>query len=89
MFKYGFDIFIISGSYGGHNATQHNIRRKTPGLWHKLQTGDPKTKLFVSKTYPDIPSTASTASLHASESISCRSSSVSSSNPSTAQILEE
>ena len=33
--KYGFDILIISGSYGGHRT--HDVRRRTtPRVWHKL-----------------------------------------------------
>ena len=34
--KYGFDSLIISGSYGGHR------RWTTPGVWHKLPTGEIK-----------------------------------------------
>ena len=37
--KYGFDSFIISGSYGGHRRQ----RRTTPGVWHKFPTGELKT----------------------------------------------
>ena len=39
--KYGFDIQIISGSYGGHR--QHKMddgQQMTPGVWHKLPTGE-------------------------------------------------
>ena len=45
--KYGFDILIISGSYGGHR--RHDVRRATddgrrttPRVWHKLPTGELK-----------------------------------------------
>ena len=49
--KYGFDILIISGSYGGHRRhTTYDIRRTTddgrrttPRVWHKLPTGELKT----------------------------------------------
>ena len=41
--KYGFDSLIISGSYGGHRRrTIHDGRRTTPGVWHKLPTGELK-----------------------------------------------
>ena len=39
--KYGFDSLIISGSYGGHRRhTTDDVRRTTPGVWHKLPTGE-------------------------------------------------
>ena len=39
--KYGFDILIISGSYGGHRQhTMGDRQWTTPGLWHKLPTGE-------------------------------------------------
>ena len=46
--NYGFDILIISGSYGGHRRhttddsrrTTDNGRRTTPRVWHKLPTGE-------------------------------------------------
>ena len=39
--KYGFDIFIISGSYGGHRRhTMYDGQRH--GYVHKLPTGEPK-----------------------------------------------
>ena len=39
--KYGFDILIISGSYGGHSRhTTYDLRQTTPGVWHKLPTGE-------------------------------------------------
>ena len=42
--KYGFDILIISGSYGGHRRhTTYDRRRTTPRVWHKLPTGELKT----------------------------------------------
>ena len=31
---YGFDILIISGSYGGHRRHTMDVRRQTPGVWH-------------------------------------------------------
>ena len=43
--KYGFDILIISGSYGGHrrHTTDDGRRRRTtPRVWHKLPTGELK-----------------------------------------------
>ena len=41
--KYGFDILIISGSYGGHRRhTTYDGRRTTPRVWHKLPTGELK-----------------------------------------------
>ena len=43
--KYGFDILIISGSYGGHRLhTTDDGRRTTAGVWHKLSTGELKLK---------------------------------------------
>ena len=53
--KYGFDILIISGSYGGHRRhttddsrqTTDDVRRTTPRVWHKLPTGELKNN-FVS-----------------------------------------
>ena len=50
--KYGFDIFIISGSYGGHRRhTTYDGRQTTPRVWHKLPTGELKikTKFEVSR----------------------------------------
>ena len=42
--KYGFDILIISGSYGGHRQhTTDDRRRTTPRVWQKLPTGELKT----------------------------------------------
>ena len=39
--KYGFDILIISGSYGGHRRhTTYDGHRTTPRVWHKLPTGE-------------------------------------------------
>ena len=44
--KYGFDILIISGSYGGHRRrhdgrrTTNDGRRTTPQVCHKLPTGE-------------------------------------------------
>ena len=46
--KYGFNNFIISGSYGGHRRhttddgrwTTYDGRRKTPWVWHKLPIGE-------------------------------------------------
>ena len=46
--KCGFDSLIISGSYGGHRRhttddgrfTTDDRRRTTPGVWHKLPTGE-------------------------------------------------
>ena len=41
--KYGFDILIISGSYGGHRRhTTYSGRRTMPRVWHKLPTGELK-----------------------------------------------
>ena len=48
--KYGFDILIISGSYGGHRRhttddgrrTMNDRRWTTPRIWHKLPTGELK-----------------------------------------------
>ena len=44
--KYGFDILIISGSYGGTDDTRRTTddeRRTTDaGVWHKLPTGELK-----------------------------------------------
>ena len=48
--KYGFDSLIISGSYGGHRRhttddgrfMTDDGRRTTPGVWHKLPTGELK-----------------------------------------------
>ena len=48
--KYGFDILSISGSYGGHRRhTTDDGRRTTPGVWHKLPTGELKMKNFDNK----------------------------------------
>ena len=39
--KSGFDSFIISGSYGGHRRHKTDDgRRTTPGVRHKLPTGE-------------------------------------------------
>ena len=43
--QYGFDILIISGSFGGHRRHMTNIglddgQQTTPGAWHKLPTGE-------------------------------------------------
>ena len=39
--KYGFDILIISDSYGGHRRHRtYDGRRTTPRVWHKLPTGE-------------------------------------------------
>ena len=44
--KYGFDILIISGSYGGHRRhTTYDGRRTMPRVWHKLPTGELKSKV--------------------------------------------
>ena len=41
--KYGFDSLIISGSYGGHRRhTTDDGQQTTPGVWHKLPTGELK-----------------------------------------------
>ena len=53
--KYGFDSSIISGSYGGHRRhttddsrrTTNDGRRTTPGVWHKLPTGELITNLMI------------------------------------------
>ena len=38
--KFGFDILIISGSYGGHRQhMMYDRRQTTPQVWHKL-TGE-------------------------------------------------
>ena len=58
--KYGFDILIISGSYGGHRRhttydgrqTTDDGRRTTPRVWHKLPTGELK-KLWPYENYSD------------------------------------
>ena len=48
--KYGFDILIISGSYGGHRRhTTYDGRRTTPRVWHKLPTGELTT--WVNEPY--------------------------------------
>ena len=47
--KYGFDILIISGSYGGHRRTTYDEQRTTPRVWHKLPTGELK-RLFEKNT---------------------------------------
>ena len=42
--KYGFDILIISGSYGGHRRhTTDGGQGTMPGVWHKLPTGELKS----------------------------------------------
>ena len=46
--KYGFDIFIISGSYGGHRRhTTYDGQRTMPRVhvWPKLPTGELKRSL--------------------------------------------
>ena len=56
--KYGFDILIISGSYGGHRRhttydgrrTTDDGRRTTPRVWHKLPTGELTTNLYTITT---------------------------------------
>ena len=58
--KYGFDSLIISGSYGGHRRhTTDDRRRTTPGVWHKLPTGELKMTtdghLVVSSTGSNCP----------------------------------
>ena len=64
--KYGFDILIISGSYGGHRRhttydgrrTPDAGRRTTPRVWHKLPTGELKINIVVVsffKTVLDTP----------------------------------
>ena len=41
--KYGFDILIISGSYGGHRRhTTDDGQQTKPGVWHKLPTSELK-----------------------------------------------
>ena len=41
--KYGFDILIISGSYGGHRRhMMYDGCQTTPRVWHKLPTGELK-----------------------------------------------
>ena len=48
--KHGFDILIISGSYGGHRRhTTYDGRRITPRVWHKLPTGELKMMLLKDK----------------------------------------
>ena len=46
--EYGFDILIISGSYGGHKrhtrCTTYNGRQATPGVWYKFPTGELKIR---------------------------------------------
>ena len=55
--KYGFDILIISGSYGGHRRhttlrrTTNDGHRTTPRVWHKLPTGELK---MVKSLYPGL-----------------------------------
>ena len=34
--KYGSDILIISGSYGGHKRTTDKGRQTVPGVWNKF-----------------------------------------------------
>ena len=47
--KYGFDILIISGSYGGHRRHMtYDGRRTTPRVWHKLPTGELKNHSSIS-----------------------------------------
>ena len=53
--KYGFDILIISGSYGGHRRhmtydgrrTTNDGRQTTPGVWHKLPIGELKIETKI------------------------------------------
>ena len=46
--KCGFDILIISGSYGGHRRrTMDDGRWKMPGVRHKLPTGELMTLLHA------------------------------------------
>ena len=48
--KYGFDILIISGSYGGHRRhTTYDGRRTTPRVWHKLPSGELKKYINLGK----------------------------------------
>ena len=43
--KYGFDILIISGSYGEHRRPTPDAGPQTmPRVWHKLPTG--KLKIY-------------------------------------------
>ena len=50
--KFGYDILIISGSYGGHRRhTTDDGRRTTPQVWHKLPTGELTN---FNNTYPRI-----------------------------------
>ena len=57
--KYGFDILIISGSYGGHRRhttydgrrTTDDGRRTTPRVWHKLPTGELIIQLVAYQVY--------------------------------------
>ena len=43
--KYGYDIFIICGSYGGH--TTYDGRQTTSGVWHSLPTDELKSKIIL------------------------------------------
>ena len=54
--KYGFDILIISGNYGGHDTRRMTDagRRTTPRVWHKLPTGGLKI-CCLSNFISDIP----------------------------------
>ena len=51
--KYGFDICIISGSYGGHrqhttdDGLQTTYDGQKPGVLHKLPTGELKSNKFI------------------------------------------
>ena len=41
--KYGFDLSVISGSYGGTDDIRHmtyNVRRTTPWVWPKRHRAD-------------------------------------------------
>ena len=39
--KYAFDILVICRSYGGQRRQKtYNGQRTTPGVWHKLPTGE-------------------------------------------------
>ena len=43
--KYEFNNLIISGSYAGHKRhTVNNGQRSTPLVWHKLPTGELKSR---------------------------------------------
>ena len=49
--KHGFDSLIFSGSYGGHRRHMTDDgRRTTPGVWHKLPTGELKNQIILKCT---------------------------------------